>query len=116
MTLQRVGTIPIVEGGGEQVGGTLEYREFLQSVDLANVATIVAASQNVTITGIAIGDIPLYVCPAEALVANIAVTALGPCAAANVLVCRVLNPTAAGIDAAAVNFRVGVLRPSMPAV
>jgi hypothetical protein len=116
MTLQRVGRLAIREGGGEQLGGTLEYREFLQSVDLGSVAADTAENEDMAVTGIAIGDIPLYVAPAEGLVANIAVTALGPCAAANVLRCRVANPTVGAIDAAAVNFRVGVLRATDPAV
>lgn len=116
MTLQRVGRIRIDEGRDAakpvgQLGGFLEYREFLQSVDLGSVATITAENEDMTITGVAVGDIILFANPAEALVANILVAALGPAATANVVRFRVVNPTAGAIDAAAVDFRVGVLRP-----
>lgn len=116
MTLQRVGRIPIVEGGGEQRHGFLEYREFLQSVDLANALASTGSSQSIAITGIAIGDIPLFVDAVEGLTAGVAVVPLGPTLAANVVVVRVLNPTVGAIDAAAANFRVGVLHPADPAV
>ena len=124
MTLQRLGTIAMkgqadVDGilkPGEQIGGTLEYREFLQSVDLGSVATIAAENEDMTITGVAVGDMVLFANPAETLVANIIVAVLGPVVTANVVRFRVANPTAAAIDAAAVNFRVGVLRPPAPAV
>lgn len=116
MTLQRVGRIAMGEGADatkpiEQLGGFLEYREFLQSVDLGSVAAATAENEDMTVTGVAVGDIVLYVDPAETLVANIAVTALGTVATVNVVRMRVVNPTAAAIDAAAVNFRVGVFRP-----
>lgn len=111
MTLTRVGSIGIGEGGIGQIGGRLEYREFLQTIDLGSVAAATAENEDMTVTGVAVGDIPVLVAPAEALVANIAVTALGPAATANVLRLRVVNPTAGAIDAAAVAFIVGVLRP-----
>ncbi len=124
MTLQRLGTIPMkgqadVDGilkPGEQLGGTLEYREYLQSIDLASAAASTASSQSLTVTGLAVGDIPLYVDAVEGLTAGVAVVALGPVLAANVLVARVVNPTIAAVDAAAANFRIGVLRPPAPAV
>ena len=116
MTLTRVGRIAMGEGADAskpigQIGGALEYREFLQSIDLGSVATITAENEDMTVTGVAVGDIVLAVNPAEALVANILVAALGPVATANVVRLRVVNPTAGAIDAAAVSFVVSVLRP-----
>lgn len=116
MTLQRVARIPVVEGGGEQQGGFLEYREFLASVDAASVASIVAANQNFAVTGIAVGDIPIFINAPEAATAGVSMTPMGPCVTANVLVVRCTNPTAGAIDFAAFNYRVGVLRPPTPAV
>lgn len=116
MTLTRVARLTVNEGHDAlkpigQLGGFLEYREFLQSIDLGSVAASTAENEDMTVTGVAVGDIVLAVNPAEGLVANIAVTGLGPVAAANVVRMRVVNPTAAAIDAAAVNFVVAVLRP-----
>lgn len=116
MALQRVARLRVVEGGGEQVNGMLEYREFLVSVDAASVATIVAANQNFAVTGIAVGDIPLYICAPEATTAGVSMTPMGPCVTVNVLVVRCTNPTAGAIDLGAFNYRVGVLRPPTPAI
>lgn len=111
MTLERVIPLgPVEEGGRIQGSGVYELREFSQSVDLGSVATVAAENEDMTITGVEVDDIVLYVCPAEGLVANIAVTALGPVATVNVVRMRVVNPTAGAIDAAAVVFKVGVLR------
>jgi len=115
-TLDRVGRIKLNEGAGAskpiaQLGGFMEYREFSQSVDLGSVATVAAENEDMTVTGVAVGDRVLFANPAETLVANIAVTALGPVAVANTVRFRVANPTAGAIDAAAVVFVVGVLRP-----
>lgn len=111
MTLTRVSHSTVAEGGIGQVGGRLEHREFLQSVDLGSVAAATAENEDMAVTGVAVGDIVRSVSPTEALVANIAVTALSPVVAANVVRMRVVNPTAAAIDAAAVNFIVCVDRP-----
>lgn len=116
MTLQRVGRIRMGEGQDttkpiEQIGGFLEYREFLQSIDLASAAASTGGNQDVTVTGVAVGDIPVFVDAAEGLTAGVGVIALGPVAVVNVLRLRVLNPTIAAVDAAAANFRIGVLRP-----
>lgn len=118
MTLQRRAdrAIQVGEGGGEQVGGFLAYREFLQSINLGSVAANTAENEDMTVTGVAVGDIVLYATPAEGLVADIIVAALGPIVTADVVRFRVCNTTAAAIDAAAVDFRVGVLRPSTAAV
>jgi hypothetical protein len=115
-TLTRVARLRMNEGENAakpigQLAGWLEYREFLQSVDLGSVAAATAENEDMTVTGIAVGDIPIVVIPAEGLVANVAVTALGPAATANVLRMRVANPTAGAIDAAAINMIVGVFRP-----
>jgi len=110
-TLTRVGRIGIGERGIGQRNGFLEYREFLETIDLGSVATIAVENEDMTVTGVAVEDIVLFVNPAETLVANIVVTALGPVAVANVVRFRVGNPTAGAIDAAAVAFVVGVLRP-----
>lgn len=111
MTLTRVGRIDIGEGGIGQKGGFLEYREFLETIDLGSVATIAVENEDMTVTGVAVGDIVMFANPAEALVANIDVTVLGPVATVNVVRFRVGNPTVGAIDAAAVAFVVGVLRP-----
>jgi len=116
MTLTRVGRIKMGEGADAskpigQLGGFLEYREYLQTIDLGSVATITAENEDMAVTGVAVGDIVLFANPAETLVANIAVTALGPVAVANVVRFRVVNPTAGAIDAAAVAFVIGTLRP-----
>jgi hypothetical protein len=116
MTLTRVGRVRMNEGAdaakpGGQLGGFMEYREFLQTIDLGSVATVTAENEDMTVTGLLVGDIPVVVAPAEGLVANIAVTALGPVATNNVLRMRVVNPTAGAIDAAAVAFVIGVFRP-----
>lgn len=113
MTQTRVGSLPIGAGGIGQIGGKMEYREFLQTIDLASVATIVAANQSVTVTGLAIGDIPLFLAVPEGLIAGIAVVPMGaPILAANTLVVRCVNPTAAPVDAASASFIIGVLRPA----
>lgn len=115
-TLTRVGRIRLNEGADAskpiaQLGGFLEIREFLQSVDLGSVAASTAENEDIAFTGVAVGDIVLAVNPAETLVANILVGARGPVTVANVMLFRVVNPTAAPIDAAAVNFVVLVARP-----
>lgn len=115
-TLTRVGRVRMNEGTDAtkpigQLRGFYELREFLQSVDLGSVAAATAENEDMAVTGVAVGDVIAYANPAEGLVANVAVTALGPAAAANVVRFRVVNPTAAAIDAAAVNFVVGVFRP-----
>lgn len=112
-TLTRVGSLPIGSGGIGQIGGKLDYREFLQTIDLASVATIRAVNQSVTVTGLAIGDIPLYLGQPEGLTADVIVVPMGaPVLAANTLVVRCCNPTAGPIDAASAAFIVGVLRPA----
>jgi len=116
MTLQRVGMIDLTEGADaskpiEQLGGSLQYREFLQTIDAASAAASTASSQGLTVTGIAIGDIPLFCMPAEGLTAGVVFVPLGPALAANLLQIRVVNPTIAAVDAASVAVRIGVLRP-----
>lgn len=110
MTTERIGTIDIGAGGRVQLGGRYQLRELSQSVDLGSVATITAENEDMTITGVEVGDVVLAVNPAEGLVANILVAALGPVATQNVVRFRVVNPTAGAIDAAAVVFSVLVLR------
>jgi hypothetical protein len=111
MTTTRVGRIPIGEGGIGQTGGFIEYREFLATIDLANALTATASSQSLAVTGLLIGDIPMFINAAEGLTTGIALVALGPVLANNVLVTRIVNPTVAGVDAASASFVVGVLRP-----
>lgn len=110
-TLTRVGRMSIVEGGIGQIGGFLEYREYLQTVDLGSVAAATAENEDMAVTGVLVGDIVAFVQPAETLVANIAVTSLGPVAVNNVVRMRVANPTAGAIDAAAVAYVIGTYRP-----
>lgn len=110
-TLTRVGRLGIGEGGIGQIGGVLEYREFLATIDLASQATVTAGNQDIAVTGLAVGDIPVLVAPAEGLTAGINVAALGPIATANTIRLRVTNPTAGAVDAAAASFVIGVFRP-----
>lgn len=116
MALQRVAELKVVEGGGEQIGGKLLYREFLVSVDAASASGIAATNQNFAVTGIEVGDIPLFINAPEAATVGVSMTPMGPCVTANVLVVRCTNPTAGAIDLAAFNYRVGVLHPYSPAV
>lgn len=95
----------------EALGGTGTLIVLTQSIDLASAAAATSASQATTVTGVAVGDIPLAVLPAEGILTNINVTALGPALAANTLQLRVCNPTAVAIDAAAVVFTFFILRP-----
>ncbi len=116
MTLTRVGAIRLTEGADAtkpigQLSGTLQYVEFLATIDLASAAAASAANQGVAVTGLAVGDIPLFVAPAEGLTAGVIVAPLGPVSVANTLQLRVCNPTAGAVDAAAAAFVIGVLRP-----
>lgn len=115
--LTRAGSIRLPEKAGitpvgQLGGGSVEYLEFLQSIDLANVVKATAANQDVTVTGLKVGDIPLFCNAAGGLVADIILTALGPVATDNTLRVRVANPTAGDINPTAVDFVVGVFRPA----
>lgn len=114
MTVQRQGAIALTEGGSGSIqpGGIYRFVELLQNLDLGNAAAASGANQDVTVTGLVVGDVPLYVVPAAGLAVGVGVVPLGPVAVANTLRLRVLNPTAAGVDATAADFLVGVLRPT----
>jgi hypothetical protein len=112
MTLTRVGRLGLTEGGIGQTAGILEYREFLATIDLASQATITAGNQDIAVTGLAIGDIPLFCQAPEGIIVGISLTTLGPVGVANTLRIRVTNPTAGAVDAASGSFVIGVLRPA----
>lgn len=110
MTISRVGTLPLIDGGDLQPGGQYRFVELQQSIDLASQAAATAGNQDVAATGLAVGDLPLYVVPPAALIAGVSVVALGAVATINTIRLRVTNPTAGAVDAAAGVYAIGVLR------
>ena len=73
------------------------------NLDLASVATIVAAEQDVTIAGLEADEVVIAFYPAEALGAAIMV-GYARVKAANTLTLCAVNPTAGNLDAGAKNF------------
>ena len=101
--------------GKAQVGKTVDgafpftLHKFSASVNLASVGAAVSAEQDVTITGIKSGDIPICLDSA----AGAATLAVVPerCGADNTLTVRCSNTTAGAIDLGALTMVVTVLRP-----
>lgn len=110
MATDRVGSFELGDEGGLERGGRRHVFEFSQSVDLASAVAQTAANQDVTITGLQVGDLPVLADFAEGLTAGVGVIPLGPVAVANTLRLRVVNPTIAAVDAVAAILTVAVLR------
>lgn len=110
MPLDRAGSFPLNDQGGQERGGARDILEFSQSVDIASTAAQSAVNQDVTVTGLAVGDSPIQAGFAEGLLAGVVVGALGPVGVANTLRLRVTNPTIAAVDPAAAVLTVVVLR------
>ena len=73
------------------------------SIDLASVATVVAAEQDVTVSGLEADEVVVSFYPAEAL-GVAAATCYARVKQADTLTVCVVNPTAGALNAAAKNF------------
>lgn len=103
-------TVGQIQAGETGNGGfSFKVVKFQASVNLASVAAAVSAEQNVTITGIKSGDIPIHLDSA----AGAATLGVYPqrCGADNTLTVRCTNTTAGAIDLGALTMTVTCLRP-----
>lgn len=79
------------------------FKKRTVAIDLASVATIVAAEQDITVAGVGADEVVLAFYPAEALGVAVGVNYARVKAANTITVC-VTNPTAGALDAGSKNF------------
>lgn len=105
---------PGLAGTGVAVDGSTHidhWKVYTQSVDFASVAANVVAEQDITVTGVAVGDIVLAVHPNAAL--SVALGIAGArVKSANTIAVKLVNPTAGALDPDALSVSFFVIRPA----